>query len=142
VRRPGPSRLLEVPISAATAPPLPKPIEALYSRLSPIPYRGALKRLGLRPVWLRPSYTPLAEAKRFASRLAHSGLPCLNLLFHSSEVWPGGSPYNPDQLSVERFLDTLKRLLEHARERLGAVGKTYAEFGSDFTVGPTGAGQP
>jgi hypothetical protein len=140
VRQPGLSRLLEVPISAATWPPLPKPVEALYARLAAIPYRGALKRLGLRPVWLRPSYTPLAEAKRLASRLVRAGLPCLNLLFHSSEVWPGGSPYNPDQTSVERFLDDLKRLLDHARDRLGAVGQTYAEFGAGFAARRTEAG--
>jgi len=37
VRRPGASRLLEIPISAATSPWLPKPLEALYARLPPIP---------------------------------------------------------------------------------------------------------
>jgi hypothetical protein len=127
VRKPGASRILEVPISAATDPPLPKPLEALYASLPAIPYRGAFKRLGLHPVWLRPSYTPLPRMRAFASRLQGQGAACFNLIFHSSEILPGGSPYTPDQASVERFLDDLKRLLEHLRA-LGGVGRTYAEF--------------
>src|SRR5205814_9931516 len=40
VRREGPARILEIPISAATRPSLPKTLEGLYARLPPIPYRG------------------------------------------------------------------------------------------------------
>ncbi len=128
VRRPGSAKILEVPISAATLPRLPKPLERAYASLPPLPYRPALKRLGLRPVWLRPSYSTLADSTRLASRLVGDGLPCLNVLFHSSEILPGGSPYNPDPPSVASFLDRLERLFQHATESLGAVGRTYAEF--------------
>ena len=128
VRKPGSASILEVPISAGTTPPLPKPLERAYASLPPLPYRPALKRLGLRPVWLRPSYSPLADSTRLASRLVAAGLPCLSVLFHSSEILPGGSPYSPDPPSVARFLDRLKRLFQHATESLGAVGRTYAEF--------------
>jgi peptidoglycan/xylan/chitin deacetylase (PgdA/CDA1 family) len=130
VRRPGDSKILEIPISSATDPALPKLLEAAYTRLEPIRWRGGLKRLGLRPVWLRPSYTPLPDAIRFADRLAREGRPCANIIFHSSEILPGGSPYTPDAASVTRFLDDLARLLEHLTERLGARGATYAEFAS------------
>jgi hypothetical protein len=128
VTRAGSARLLEVPISAATEPPLPKTLERLYARLPPLTFRGALRRLGIRPVWLRPSYTPLPDALRFAQRLARSGAPCLNLLFHSSELLPGASPYHPDAASVDRFLGALRRLLEHTVGELGAVSRTYTEF--------------
>jgi hypothetical protein len=128
VRRPGAAKVLEVPISAATAPALPKPLEALYTRMPPIPYRGAFKRLGIAPVWLRPSYTPLEAMKAFASRLVARGVPTLNVIFHSSELLPGGSPYTPDTASVDRFFADLRGLFEHATRRLGAVGRTYAEF--------------
>jgi hypothetical protein len=128
VTRPGESRILEVPISAATDPPLPKALERLYASLPPIPWRGALKRLGIQPVWLRPSYTAVPQMLSFASRLKERGAPCLNVIFHSSELLPGGSPYNPDAASVGRFETALRRLLEHATARLGAVGRTYAEF--------------
>lgn len=133
VRRPGASRILEIPVSAATDPPLPKALERLYAALRPIPYRGALKRLGLRAVWLRPSYTALPDMLAFASRLAAARVPCFNILLHSSEVLPGASPYNPDGASVERFLDHLKRLLEHLTVRLAAGGRTYAEFAAGWS---------
>ena len=132
VRRPGPSRILEVPISAATSPALPKAAERLYARLPPIPWRGALRRLGLQAVWLRPSYTPLPAMLAFATRLARAGVPCFNIVFHSSELLPAGSPYTPDEASVTRFLDDLKRLLEHLTGRLGAGGRTYAEFRAEW----------
>lgn len=128
VRRPGRSKILEIPISSATAPALPKALEAAYTRLEPIRWRGGLKRLGLRPVWLRPSYTALPDALRFAERLAREQRPCANIIFHSSEILPGGSPYTPDAASVTRFLDDLARLLEHLTGRLGATSATYAEF--------------
>jgi len=134
VRRPGASTILEVPITAATLPRLPKPVEAAYARLRPIPWRGALKRLGLRPVWLRPSYTPLCDMLAFADRLRRANAPCFNLIFHSSEVLPGGSPYTPDEASVARFLDDLRRLLAHVTSALGAVPRTYAEFAREWAA--------
>lgn len=128
VRRKGRSSILEVPITAATMPALPKPVESLYARLPAIPYRGALKRLGLRPVWLRPSYTTLPDMLAFASWLHARRVPCFNIIFHSSELLPGGSPYTPDAAAVEAFTNDLRSLLEHLSNRLGARGATYAEF--------------
>jgi hypothetical protein len=134
VRRAGTSPILEVPITAATRPALPKALEGLYASLPAIPYRGYFKRLGLRPVWLRPSYTPLPDMLAFADRLHAQGAPCFNIIFHSSEVLPGGSPYTPDEASVERFLHDLRRLLEHLTGRLGATGRTYREFALAFAA--------
>jgi peptidoglycan/xylan/chitin deacetylase (PgdA/CDA1 family) len=131
VRRPGSSRILEVPISAATIPALPKSLEALYASLPPLPYRGMLRRLGLRGAWLRPSYSNLPDMLRLASRLA-ARVGLLSIAFHSSELLAGGSPYTPDETSVTRFLDDLARLLAHATERLAAVGRTFAEYASGW----------
>ena len=128
VRRPGASKVLEVPISAATVPAMPKALERLYVTLPAIPYRGALKRLGIRAVWLRPSYASLPDMLAFASRLVATSAPCLNVTFHSSEILPGGSPYTPDAVSVARFVSDLRRLLDHAASRLDALGMTYGEF--------------
>jgi hypothetical protein len=133
-RRPGPARLLEVPITAATLPALPKTLEALYTRLPPLHFRAAFRRLGLRPVWLRPSYSSLPDMIAFADALAARGATCFNIIFHSSELLPGGSPYTPDGPSVERFLEALRRLLDHLSARLGAVGLTYAELERRFAA--------
>jgi hypothetical protein len=136
VRRPGGSRLLEVPITSATLPALPKRLEALYARLPPLRGRAALRRLGLRPVWLRPSYSPVPDMLALADRLAARGAPCFNIIFHSSELLPGGSPYTPDGPSVQRFLEALRRLLEHLTARVGAAGSTYAEFAQAWNAAP------
>jgi hypothetical protein len=134
VRRPGASPILEIPITAATLPALPKPLERLYASLPAIPYRGYFRRLGLRPVWLRPSYTALPDMLAFASWLHAQGAPCFNIIFHSSEVLPGGSPYTPDEASVRRFLGDLRRLLEHLTGTLQAVGRTYREFAQAWSA--------
>jgi hypothetical protein len=134
VRRPGAARILEVPISAATSPALPKALERLYTALPPLPWRGALKRIGLRPVWLRPSYTSVPDMLSFASRMKENGAPCFNVIFHSSEILAGGSPYTPDAASVVRFQAALRALLGHLTTRLGAVGRTYAEFARDWNA--------
>jgi hypothetical protein len=128
VRRPGTSTILEVPITSATEPALPKALERAYASLPAIPWRGALKRVGLTPVWLRPSYTPRERMLAFASRLARAGAPCFNVIFHSSELLPGGSPYTPDAASVDRFNADLKALLEHLTGTLGAAGRTFSEL--------------
>jgi peptidoglycan/xylan/chitin deacetylase (PgdA/CDA1 family) len=140
VRRPGTSQVLEVPISAATIPSLPKAAEALYVTMPPLPYRGILRRLRLRGAWLRPSYSDLPDMLRLASRLANNA-GILNVAFHSSELLPGGSPYTPDEASVGRLLDDLARLLEHATQQLGAIGHTYTEYAATWAADrPSGQG--
>ncbi len=132
VRKSGGARILEVPVSSGTMPHLGKPLETLYTRLPPLRFRGGLKRLGIKPVWLRPSYNTLEEMKAFASALAQRGTSCFNIAFHSSEMLPGGSPYSPDQRSIDRLLSDLEGLLEHLTSRLGAEGRTFAEFAAGF----------
>ena len=105
-------------------------LEPASARRPPLPWRGAFARLGLHTAWLRPSYTPLPRMKVFANALRDAGAPCFNVIFHSSEVLPGGSPYTPDETSVARFLDDLRRLLDALRE-LGGVGRTCAEFAAE-----------
>ena len=127
VRTPGASSVLEIPVSSATTPALPKTLERLFTSLPAIPWRGYLKRLGLRGVWLRPSYSSVEDAKALASRLVARGVPTLNMLFHSSELVPGGSPYNKNEGDVDRFFERLERVFEHVMKRLEARGVTYRE---------------
>jgi len=128
VRRPGRSPVLEIPISSATIPSLPKMLESAYASLPPLSWRAWLKRIGVRTVWLRPSYSTVEDAIRMADRFVARGVPTLNLLFHSSELLPGGSPYHPDAPSVERFFTKLERLLEYVMGSLQAEPLTYREF--------------
>ena len=134
VTRAGQSNVLEVPISSATVPGLPKPLEQLYARLPPKRFRPILKRLGLRPVWLRPSYTPVPAAIRLADMLVARHVPTLNMSFHSSELLAGGSPYHPTAQAVDRFFESLERLFEHFVGRLRAIPRTLREYAECASV--------
>jgi hypothetical protein len=127
VKVPGTSTVLEIPVSAATTPALPKSLERLYASLTAIPWRGYWKRLGLRAVWLRPSYSSVEDATTLSSALVARGVPTLNMLFHSSELVPNGSPYNRTEADVDRFFERLERVFEHIMKRLEARGVTYRE---------------
>jgi hypothetical protein len=127
VLAPGTSSVLEIPVSSATSPALPKSLERLYASLPSIPWRGYLKRLGIRAVWLRPSYSSVEDAKALASSLVRKGVPTLNMLFHSSELVPNGSPYNRTEGDVDRFFARLEAVFEHIMMRLEARGVTYRE---------------
>jgi peptidoglycan/xylan/chitin deacetylase (PgdA/CDA1 family) len=132
--RPGSSRLLELPVSAALHRRYPAWLQYRYAR-APWPYttKRILRKLGIaRMVWLRPSYSSLDDMKRLARRLADDGVPLLNVLFHSSEAIVGGSPYNRTESELEAFVDRLDRFLAFAVSELGATPATFAEFRSRF----------
>ena len=136
LRRPGASPILEIPVSSATLPRLPKLLEGLYVSLSPKRWRGPLKRLGLRPVWLRPSFSPAPDAIALAEALVARGVPTLNMLFHSSELLPGGSPYHRDQGAVDAFFAAFERVVEHIMGRMGATAMTYREYAASEAAPP------
>jgi peptidoglycan/xylan/chitin deacetylase (PgdA/CDA1 family) len=135
--RPGSSRVLEVPVSAALNRRLPKALQYAYAR-APKPYttKRVLRALRLlRMRWLRPSYSSLDDMIALARDLARREEPVLNLLFHSSEAIVGGSPYNRTQAELDAFCDRLERFLAFATRELGAVPVTFAEFRAAYVAG-------
>jgi hypothetical protein len=126
--QPGDSAVLEIPVSSGTLPRLPRALEAAYARLKPTRWRPLGKRLGVRPAWLRPSYSPVKDATALAAALVAQGVPTLNMLFHSSELWPGGSPYARDEAAVDRFLDSLERVFAFVVGTLHATPMTLAQY--------------
>jgi hypothetical protein len=136
--RPGSSRLLELPISAALNRRVPTWVARAYGR-APRPYftRRALRAARLLHVrWLRPSYSSAADMIALAGDLASRGVPLLNLLFHSSEAIVGGSPYNRTDEELAAFFDRLGAILTFALERLGARPMTCLEFHDAFVRAP------
>ncbi len=132
--RPGSSQLLELPISCALNRAVPQWLAVAYAR-APRPYqtKRVLRKLGLAQVlWLRPSYSSADEMIGLARRLAASGEPLLNLLFHSSEAIVGGSPYNRTPQELDAFFDRLDRFLAFAVGELGAVPVTFQECRERF----------
>lgn len=132
--RAGSSSVLEIPVSAGLNRRVPSWLERAYGR-APRPYttRRILRKLGIaRMMWLRPSYSPLADMKTLAARLAADGTPQLNLLFHSSEAIAGGSPYNRTEEELTAFFGKLDAFVKYAIEDLGARPATLREFESSY----------
>jgi hypothetical protein len=128
--RPGSSQVMELPISAALNRRVPAFVERLYAR-APFNYhvKRALRLARIAHVrWLRPSYSSAADMCSLGRQLVDRGAPILNLLFHSSEVIVGGSPYNKTQGELDAFYDRLGTFLTYATRELGAHGLTFAEY--------------
>ncbi len=138
----GASQLLELPVSAALNRRVPAWLARAYAR-APYPYttRRVLRKLSIaRMLWLRPSYSSLEDMITLGRRLKASGVPTLNLLFHSSEAIVGGSPYNRTAEELAVFLEKLERFLEWAVGELGAVPATFSEFRARFCSGGASVG--
>jgi peptidoglycan/xylan/chitin deacetylase (PgdA/CDA1 family) len=132
--RPGSSRVLELPISAALNRQVPETLARWYAR-APRPYmtKRVLRLLRIAEVhWLRPSYSSADDMIALGRRIVRRGTPILNLLFHSSEAIVGGSPYNRTQGELDAFLDRLGRFLRFATGELGAEPMTFAEYHARF----------
>jgi hypothetical protein len=126
---------LELPLSAALSRRVPAWVERAYAR-APWNYttKRVLRLLRIAQVqWLRPSYTSAADMIALARRLARSGAPILNLLFHSSEAIVGGSPYNRTTGELDAFFERLGALLTYAVRDLGATPMTFLEYRNAFT---------
>lgn len=61
---------------------------------------------------------------RTAQRL---NLPCVEMMFHSSELMPGCSPAFPDESSIESLYITLEELFTGIADA-GGQGVTLTEF--------------
>lgn len=57
----------------------------------------------------------------------HRGLPVVEMMFHSSELLPGGSPYNPTEADVDRLFARLMAVFRHLAAR-GVKGATLSQF--------------
>lgn len=135
--RAGTSRLLELPVSAALNRNVPAWLARVYGR-APWPYttKRVLRLARIARVrWLRPSYSSTEDMIALSKQIAGSGVPILNLIFHSSEAIVGGSPYNRTEAELAAFFDRLSRLLRFATTDLGAVPTTFAEYASAFAQG-------
>lgn len=133
---PGSSRVLELPVSAALNRRVPAWLEAMYGR-APRPYttKRLLRLARIATVRsLRPSYTSAEDMLALARDLTKRRVPLLNLLFHSSEVIAGGSPYNRTDEDVSAFYERLGRFFTTVTGELGAVPMTLRECGDRHGV--------
>ena len=111
---------------------LGRSLEPLLRHVPPFPGLGRIME-GLGRVWLRPSEFSEIVLAEATSRWRKDAWPVLNVMFHSSELMPGGSPYVQDRQGLKKFLGRLAAIfsaalsggdckavtLDDARRRLG-----------------------
>jgi GT2 family glycosyltransferase/glycosyltransferase involved in cell wall biosynthesis/thioredoxin-like negative regulator of GroEL/2-polyprenyl-3-methyl-5-hydroxy-6-metoxy-1,4-benzoquinol methylase len=115
--KPGDSHFLEVPLTILEA-------GAIAGRTSDAPR------------WFRPWYSDeealIAIMHRVAAESPQQGRQRpLVMMFRSVELVPGASPSPQTEADVERYLDTLKRVFQHAEE-LGIKSCTLQEYYHEY----------
>lgn len=137
VRRPGRGLLLELPLTVSYlgGPFARPPLRALGDPLRYTPVGRIAQRLGWTAIPFRPwPGRDVGALLRFLDEAESAGLPYLMLMFHSSELMPAGSPYNPTRESVEQMYGQLETLFGALANR-GVRGATLAEFGAPYLSG-------
>jgi hypothetical protein len=134
--RPGRSPLLEVPVTILLTRPLmarSERLQKIYSRRRKTLPGKVLNRLfRLDPQWLRPyGYMTGDRLVAVCRAAARRDLPAVEMMFHSSELMPGGSPHNPDEAAIERLYLKLETVFAYMRDQ-GWRGVTLTEFARDF----------
>lgn len=135
VRRPGDSPMLELPLTVMfTGGPFRAvaPAWGLLDRIRYTPPGRVLHRIGWTARPFRAKHdTPFHELAAMTAQAEHLGLPYVMLMFHSSELMPGGSPYNPTPESIEALYALFERLFDHFRAR-GIEGSTVSRFARPY----------
>ena len=130
--RPGACSVLEVPVPSIVTGPLGPAVEATARWLRPFPGMGTIME-GLGRAWLRPSTGDPESLRRAARAFLERGLPVLHVMFHSSELMPGASPYVRDAAGLEAFLARLRAVLETVCAGRGVVPATLLEVRERLT---------
>ena len=136
IRRPGPSPLLEVPVTIVPSGlPALRPLRRLLARTSP--GRRLLRRFLPEVYWLRPDRRNLPAMLGIVRRAVEEGRAHLEFVVHSSELMPGGSPLFPTENHIERLYADLEVLFDlvHRTCRAATLAEFYAEFAARRSVG-------
>jgi hypothetical protein len=89
---------------------------------------GALDRLGIvRRIKFSPEQADLNSLRRLADVYAARSAPAIVLMFHSSSLLPGGSPYVQTESQLGEFLARIDGILRHCIERMGCESCTLSE---------------
>jgi hypothetical protein len=129
LERPGDSPLLEVPVSV-----IPTPYASMnrWLRHGPSVIHRAFGRFFPPRHWLVPR-DRWANRRGMTAILNHAlqhRWPCAEFATHSSELMPGGSPFFPDEPSIERLYRWLDSFFAAAARNFR--GMTLEQFAAEF----------
>ncbi len=126
----GDSPLLELPMTIASTGVLPRGAVPDFAYRSP-----ALRRLANRLVpvqWLRPMPGNLSGMIRLIDRCVGERRPYVEMMLHSSELMPAGSPYFRDAPAIERLYADLEALF--VRIALDFDGSTLRDYRAGYAA--------
>lgn len=129
--------LLEIPITISLLHRFPPWFNKIYFKIPDwTKVKGVMHRLNLaRLLWLRPTTYTTTEMKQLADYVINNDeIPVLNIMFHSSEVCPGTSPYNKTEQDVKNFLCRLEEILSYLILAKDVQSVSMDEFASIYTL--------
>ena len=136
VCRPGSLGILEVPPTIVFYHPAGRyvpGVRALYGRIHKVRRLFDRKHVGMQ--WLRPyPYMTVERLKRVVELARRSNTPVLNMTLHSSELMPGGSPYNKTEASIEDLFERLEKFLSYLHSenlRCATLSEVYDQLAAD-----------
>jgi hypothetical protein len=134
--RPGRSGLLEVPVTILCTNALMRDsslLRAVYRRYRKTPPARAMNWLfAIAPRWFRPfSDMSVARLKSVYASARALGLPTIEMMIHSSELMPSGSPHNPTVAAVDDLYARLDAIFGYLAAE-GVIGSTLTEFAQAF----------
>lgn len=130
--------LLEVPVSFgfnwANFPMANGVYEALaHPSLKPLRFRGIAGRLGLlNKIKFSPEKNDAKALRQLANSYRSQNSPCLVMMFHSSSLVPGMSPYVTTPEDLKTFLETIDKTIDYCLNHLGMHANTLSEFATDY----------
>lgn len=122
ISRPGDSLLLEVPMTIHRS-VLKQRLPSIYE----VPIVSRLVNRVAPPLnWLRPTGRNLQSMLAIVENAELQNAPYIEFMIHSSEFMVGGSPYFPDQSSIDRLYSDIEVLFKRISRRF--VGMTLSGF--------------
>jgi hypothetical protein len=136
VCRPGKSELLEVPVTILFTKAVlarSRRLQDLYLRYrQTLPVKALNRVFRLDPQWFRPYARMSSERLKSVYRAAREArLPAVEMMFHSSELMPGGSPYHLDEEAIERLYQKLETVFSYLQDE-NCRGMTLTEFAEGY----------
>lgn len=100
---------------------------------------GILDRLGFaRRIKCSPEQASAAAMNRLVDRYVELGIPSLVMMFHSSSLLPGASPYVPDAAARDEFLNRLRIVFQYALQQRRLTASTLTDFADTWSGRVTG----
>jgi hypothetical protein len=144
--REGASGLFEVPVTILCTNGLMRRsplLRAAYRRYRKTSSAKLLNRMfSIAPRWFRPfSDMSVARLRAVYDTARMLDLPVVEMMFHSSELMPNGSPHNPTVESVERLYERLEQIFDYLGQQ-HAEGITLSAFAEPIRRQAASSGKP